>query len=207
MVACAVIVFFVAAATNQSPLQGVIRPARLTLASAAEYHRGLHAAARKAELARGHRHTSALPPANVAVRHNGAVTIDPVSYGADPTGRHDSSAAFELAMEALLNHSTATRMASGIVDLGGRTLDLGGGVFLISLPLKIPPMFGNVHLRGGTLRASRNFPASEWLVSVGNSSCAPKLPDGSADQQASCGEVICVTRTRADRSRIRPLPY
>ena len=45
-------------------------------------------------------------------------------------------------------------MVLGITDLGGATLDLSGGEYLISAPLEVPMFFGNLLIRDGTLRAS-----------------------------------------------------
>lgn len=51
-----------------------------------------------------------------------------VSFGADPTGKTDSTKAFMAAMASLLNTTarSAVKMASGIFDMGGATLDLEG---------------------------------------------------------------------------------
>jgi hypothetical protein len=52
-------------------------------------------------------------------------------------------------MAALTNVSAraAVPMASGIANLGGATLDLAGGEYLVSRPIVIPPMVGNVRIR------------------------------------------------------------
>ena len=64
------------------------------------------------------------------------VTVNPVDFGADPTGVHDSSNAFESAVAAALLHNTSGHtMGGGIVDLGGCTIDLQGGDYLISRPV------------------------------------------------------------------------
>lgn len=139
----------------------------------------------------GHRRVapSLQPVRRVAAK--GAGMIDPVAYGADPTGHTDSSPAFARALAALLNETTHTKkMAVNITDLGGVTLDLGGGEYLISQPLELPPFFGNYHFRSGTLRASSSFPADKWLVMVGDNSCVPKLPSGGVDGQGACVEFV-----------------
>ena len=109
-----------------------------------------------------------------------------------------------MAMAALLNHTGAGahRMASGIVDLGGRTMSLGGGDFLLSAPLRVPPFYGNLHLRDGTLRAAPGFPADEWLLSVGDVECWPKLPSGKPDKQGSCNEFISLSNLLLDASDV-----
>ena len=58
-----------------------------------------------------------------------------------------------------------------MVNLGGATLDLGGGEFLVSAPLVIPPHVGNVRIRGGTLRASASFPPTRFLIEIGEDKC------------------------------------
>ena len=189
-----------------SPLHAIARPTELTPASAATYHHDLQSAAHQAELLHGHSHRSLhAVSADAASRRrltHGTV-IDPVAFGADPTGQTDSTPAFNMAMAALLNHTEADRkMASGIVDLGGRTMSLGGGAFLLSSPLKIPEFFGNIHFRDGTLRAAPSFPGAEWLLSVGDVGCWPKLPSGKHDKQGSCNEFISLTNMLLDASDV-----
>ena len=105
-------------------------------------------------------------------------TFNPVSYGADPTGRTDSTAAFAALMADFLafNASHGHRMAQGFVDLGGATIDLQGGDFLISEPIHIPPCFGNARIQGGSLRASPSFPRSKYLIVVGNDTTHASAP-------------------------------
>ena len=88
-----------------------------------------------------------------------------ILYCADPIGKVDSSPAFAKALEALLNASAhgGKSMAVNIVDLGGATLDLGGGEFLLSKPVVIPQFVGNIHFSDGTLRAHSSFPKDKWL--------------------------------------------
>lgn len=95
-------------------------------------------------------------------------TIVVTDFGADPTGKADSSSAFAAAVtEALsrgaLNHS----LADGMKDLGGVIVDLAGGDYLLSKPVVWPPMYGNFRMQGGTLRAAPSFPAHRYLVEVG----------------------------------------
>jgi hypothetical protein len=113
-------------------------------------------------------HPYAAPP----VAHS--LVFSPIAYGADPTGQEDSTAAFELLMSDLLspNATHAHRMADGIVDLGGATVDLQGGDYLISKPLRIPPCYGNARIMRGSLRASPSFPSDGYLVVIGNESAA-----------------------------------
>lgn len=125
----------------------------------------------------------------------------PADYGADPTGMKDSTLAFQMLLGNLLNTTRPKRrpMAAGITDLGGSTIDLQGGVYLISQPIVIPPMFGNAHIIDGTLQASAVFPPDRWLIEIGNvDTCQPILPDGQPDQQDSCNEFIDVTGVMLD---------
>lgn len=113
-------------------------------------------------------------------------TIDPTAYGADPTGSKDSTDAMTAAMAALLNNTPAVSpMADGIVNRGGATLDLRGGEYLISAPLVVPANNGNLRIRGGSLRASKDFPSERFLLEVGEEGC-------SVDVQAVCNEYIVI---------------
>lgn len=76
----------------------------------------------------------------------GGPLITPTEFGGDPSGKTDSTAALMKAMAALTNVSAHANhaMASGIADLGGATLDLEGGEYLISASLIIPPHVGTL---------------------------------------------------------------
>jgi len=81
---------------------------------------------------------------------------------------HDSTSAFAAALAALLSRNTSGHAdESGTIDLGGATLDLQGGDYMISLPLAFPSNFSNYGLIHGTLRASATFPGNAYLVEVG----------------------------------------
>lgn len=130
-------------------------------------------------------------------------SINPVDYGADPTGKRDSSPAFNLLFASLFNTTVHHKhMAVGIVDLGGATVDLGGGEYLLSKPLFVPPFFGNVHFRDGSLRAAPSFPTDKWLVMVGDLGCKPLLPDGKVDGQGSCVEFITFSEMLFDAAHV-----
>ena len=96
----------------------------------------------------------------------------PTAYGADPLGVKDSTAAFSALMADFLSTNHSHRLANGIVDYGGATIDLEGGDFLLSQPLVLPFCVGNVRIQRGTLRASPTFPTSAYLLVVGNGSTA-----------------------------------
>ncbi|EDQ90772.1 uncharacterized protein MONBRDRAFT_6613 [Monosiga brevicollis MX1] len=124
-------------------------------------------------------------------------TINPITYGADPTGRDDSTAAFQAAMKDLLSYNASVpKMASGITNLGGITMDLQGGEYLISQSLVFPTFFGNARIVRGSLRASRSFPSDGYLIQIGQDgrSCQP-------DQQKSCNEFIELSELLLDASQ------
>ena len=106
----------------------------------------------------GHRTPQPLPLPRVPSPRQGPRVV-PSDFGADPTGATDSTAAFAQAMAALLTaRGPRHTMADNNTDLGGATLDLSGGTYLISAPLVIPGGNGNLHIVDGTLRASPTFP-------------------------------------------------
>eukprot|EP00466_Bigelowiella_natans_P002818 jgi/Bigna1/130472/aug1.11_g5180 len=91
-----------------------------------------------------------------------AKTFRPTDYGADPSGESDSSLALRRTVEAMLNSSSGSR------DLGGATLDLAGGKYLISEGLQIPPGYDNLEVRDGTLVAADSFPLGGTLLLIGD---------------------------------------
>ena len=95
--------------------------------------------------------------------------IYPIDFGADPSGVSDSSAAFDLAMAELFSRGTSGHFdESGTIDLGGATLDLQGGDYLISKSLFFPSNYSNYGLIHGTLRANINtFNRNDFLVDIG----------------------------------------
>jgi hypothetical protein len=127
----------------------------------------------------------------------------PADFGADPTGAKDSTQALQAAMQALLaSRGPRHAMASNITDLGGATLDLSGGSYLISAPLVIPPLYGNAQIIGGTLRASAAFPPERFLVEIGSATCVPRLPSGQADVQGSCGQFFNLNEILFDAAHV-----
>jgi hypothetical protein len=108
--------------------------------------------------------------------------IYPTTFGADPSGKTDSTSAFQQAVAALLKLGSGHHLANDINDLGGATLDLGGGDYLISSPIVIPENYGNFHIQRGTIRASPTFPSARYLIEVGSTSCS--------NGQGSCNENI-----------------
>ena len=144
-----------------------------------------------------------MPRSNVASsrskRDFGAIrAVDPTDFGADPTGKTDSTNAFQKVMDVLFNVSAYADhpMASGIHNLGGATLDLNGGEFMISEPIRVPPLVGNVRIRGGTLRASSTFPSQSFLIEIGGDGCVPK------DSQGVCNEFVVVEDIFLDAAHV-----
>eukprot|EP01065_Artemidia_motanka_P012713 TRINITY_DN1701_c10_g1_i1.p1 TRINITY_DN1701_c10_g1~~TRINITY_DN1701_c10_g1_i1.p1 ORF type:complete len:505 (+),score=193.60 TRINITY_DN1701_c10_g1_i1:205-1515(+) len=158
--------------------------------------------ARTIERMRGHVH--AAPPAPSARVAGGGPLVFPTEFGADPTGKTDSTKAMQAAMAAMLNKTriASASMADAIADMGGVTMDLAGGDYLISQPIVVPPFFGNLHFRAGTLRASPSFPADKWLLMVGDMSCKPLLPSGKPDGQGACNEFVSMVDMLFDAAHV-----
>eukprot|EP00040_Diaphanoeca_grandis_P012771 m.64650 g.64650 ORF g.64650 m.64650 type:complete len:671 (-) comp23458_c0_seq2:116-2128(-) len=185
-----------------------------TLGAAADLHTEAMRRSRLIERRNGHvrHHTSTpittpalpyRPLSSVATSTSTNSLIIPTDYGADPTGATDSSVAMGKAMAALLSpRGPGHTMASNITDLGGATLDLSGGTYLISEPLVIPSMYGNVQIVRGTLRASSTFDQTRFLVEIGSSVCRPKLPSGESDVQGSCGQFINMNEMMFDAAHV-----
>ena len=110
-------------------------------------------------------------------RVGGSVTTSPLirvaSYpGADPYGRKDSTQAFKACISDALARGTNKRMmGDNVTDLGGVVIDLEGGDYLISEPIHIPPLYGNLRFQRGTIRATESFPPSSYLIEVGQELC------------------------------------
>ena len=125
-------------------------------------------AARRGTTAAGwlaERDSRATPPAKTT----GRVYRLASDFGADPSGHIDAADAFDAAFAELWAHPSEAKndwmMPDGAViagpDLGGATLDLEGGTFGVSRPVRFPSAGGgNMFLRGGTIRALPGFAAS-----------------------------------------------
>ena len=93
------------------------------------------------------------------------MTVSVIAFGADPTGRNDSAAAFDAAVSAAAAIASSNALPAD-VGSGRVTLDLGGGTYLISRPIKIQYHSG-ITVSGGTLVAdARVFPADGFLLDV-----------------------------------------
>jgi len=60
------------------------------------------------------------------------------SYGADPTGSSDSTEALLAAIEDAAKGPSEGYLMQGIKNLGGSRINLEGGNYLISQPLRLP---------------------------------------------------------------------
>lgn len=70
------------------------------------------------------------------------------SYGADPTGKTDSTDSLLKAFSDVYNSNGEGSLMEGIKNLGGVQINLDGGNFMISRPLRLPGVgVGNVVVR------------------------------------------------------------
>ncbi|XP_065852119.1 polygalacturonase QRT3 [Euphorbia lathyris] len=92
------------------------------------------------------------------------------TYGADPTGKSDSTQALLKAIAAVFDDQNPDKgfvLMTGISNLGGAHISLEGGIYQISKPLQLPAAgAGNLIISGGTLRASDDFPADGYLIDL-----------------------------------------
>ena len=126
---------------------------------------------------------------------NNIPTIYITDFGGDQFGVNDSTTAFKSAInEAITKYGAPnTSLAEGAKDCGGVTIDLGGGDYLISQPLTIPPNYGNLRIIQGTIRASDSFsPSTGYLLNIGdiNYNCS--------NSQHSCNENIGIENLMLD---------
>lgn len=66
----------------------------------------------------------------------------PTGYGADPGGVEESCEAFLQALEEAFQVQKGLEMLPGVNDLGGLIVDLQGGNYKISKPIRFPPSGG-----------------------------------------------------------------
>lgn len=91
----------------------------------------------------------------------------PTNNGADPTGGSDSTTALQLTINQAFDVASTHSLMTGVIDLGGVEIHLGGGQYVISKPLTLPDLGGgNVLIHGGTLRASGSFPSDGYLIEL-----------------------------------------
>ncbi|KAE9598699.1 hypothetical protein Lal_00022477 [Lupinus albus] len=110
---------------------------------------------------------SSLPSKGVKNSHVYHVT----AYGADPSGNSDSTEALLAAIADAVKGPSEGYLLEGINDLGGVQINLEGGNYMISQPLKLPVVgVGNLMIHGGTIRASNNFPEDSYIIDLSKSS-------------------------------------
>jgi hypothetical protein len=68
----------------------------------------------------------------------------PIKYGADPTGERDSSDAILKALSYAFQVQNELELLPGINDLAGVVIDLQGGNYKISKPIRFPAGGGNI---------------------------------------------------------------
>ncbi|KAI0494976.1 hypothetical protein KFK09_025122 [Dendrobium nobile] len=94
-------------------------------------------------------------------------------YGADPSGKTDSTAAISRALSAAFTPPSNRSLFAGIADLGGAEISLDGGSYLISSPITLPSSpTGNLKIHSGSLLASDDFPTGRYLIELWSSPTA-----------------------------------
>ncbi|KAE8706595.1 Polygalacturonase QRT3 [Hibiscus syriacus] len=136
--------------------------------SAAHYHDQMRQLqAFKASLVSG----PAISPIRFAATAPGSRVYRVTDYGADPTGKSDSTEALNKAIADAFNGPSEGFLMEGITNLGGPRIDLDGGNYVLSKPLRLPAAgAGNLMIHGGTLRASDDFPVDGYLIDLSASS-------------------------------------
>ncbi|OAY54450.1 polygalacturonase QRT3 [Manihot esculenta] len=117
--------------------------------------------------------SQSLQVAETKQKNNGRVFY-PIGYGGDPSGEEESSDAILNALNDAFQLQNGLTLVSGVNDLGGVVIDLQGGNYKISKPIRFPPSGGaNVVVKGGTLRASDTFPGDRHLIEVWSPNSKP----------------------------------
>nr|XP_043618027.1 polygalacturonase QRT3-like [Erigeron canadensis] len=94
-----------------------------------------------------------------------------IAYGADPTGKIDSTEAILAAISDAVSVAGNGELIQGINNLGGVQINLEGGIYNISRPIKMPVAGrGNILICGGTLKASDNFTSDGYMIDLSASS-------------------------------------
>lgn len=124
-----------------------------------------------------------------------SLRVTPQEFGADPTGRKDSTDAVAAALAVCVNASRYTpgEFPDSARDARGCTVDLDGGEFLISKPLFVPAYTSNLRVGWGSLVA--NADSSTWEVSnFGPTSFASRQTEEQFDESFLIvvgGDVPC----------------
>lgn len=90
--------------------------------------------------------------------------IYPTNFGADMTGKNDSSKAFQAAVNAAFKWAVPGAFISNSTSHGGVVVDLQGGEYLLNTPIYLGTG-GNVRICCGSLRAAHSFPINAFLLS------------------------------------------
>ncbi|PWA81321.1 pectin lyase-like superfamily protein [Artemisia annua] len=109
------------------------------------------------------------PPFDHAIANNvlGSSFYGVSWYGADPSGKIDSTDAILSAIADAVEEEREGIMMEGIANHGGVQISLEGGIYLISRPIQFPVTgVGNIVISGGTLRASNNFTTNDYLIDL-----------------------------------------
>lgn len=159
--------------------------ARLRRPGLAERQVELYPASMRSQtLAAVRRLTARWAPAESWRAPDASRVLRPTDFGADPTCTRDSAPAFA-ALTAQLATYVVGNMSDGIKDLGGASIDLGGGCYSLSSTWAIPQFLANFHVAYGEIRAdAANFTAGGTLVQVGDSPCKTASGQGSCNQNA-----------------------
>eukprot|EP00039_Didymoeca_costata_P012854 m.187226 g.187226 ORF g.187226 m.187226 type:complete len:520 (-) comp15603_c1_seq2:1431-2990(-) len=104
-------------------------------------------------------------------------------YGADPNASRDSTVPLSNAIDALLKLQVGTN-DQGLTDLGGATLNLDGGAYLISKSLLIPQGYANFKVYGGSLIAADNFTGLQggYLLQIGDANPCNRTSGGKGNK-------------------------
>ncbi|XVF46030.1 hypothetical protein PTKIN_Ptkin02bG0255400 [Pterospermum kingtungense] len=117
---------------------------------------------------------SPLPSLQVICRTSSAAVDRVTENGADPTGKSDSTEALNKAIADAFQGPSEGSLIEGINNLGGAEINLEGGNYLISKPLRLLAAgVGNLMIHGGTLRATDDFPTDGSLLICRHHQLAP----------------------------------
>ncbi|MCL7031341.1 hypothetical protein MKW94_015488 [Papaver nudicaule] len=132
-----------------------------------------------------------LPPQQISPADSRVYKV--TAYGADPTGKTDSTKALQQAFLDAFNAAATTAsgndrldefLMQGITDLGGPQINLEGGSYMISSPLHFPPTGGgNLVIHGGSIRASESFPKDGYLIQLSASSSSSRPSSSDVDSE------------------------
>ncbi|KAJ6822170.1 polygalacturonase QRT3-like [Iris pallida] len=111
------------------------------------------------------------PSPSPQISRPGSRVFHVTDYGADPTGKVDSTAAIAKAISAAFAATLSDRqLIAGVADLGGAEVHLDGGAYLVSSPVTLPSQGGgNLKIHSGSLRASGDFPTNRYVIELWSS--------------------------------------